>query len=117
MDDTKLIAHDRGRLTGPELQQVVDDVLADLRAAKDLDVLAGSTGLTAADVRAMTVKVSESESSIDPVTAFILVHLAGGALSAAGGGGAALFWKKVIVPRVRKAKGGDAIGEERTEAG
>ncbi len=117
MNETSLISHDRGRLSGPELQQVVDDVLVDLRAAGDLDALAASTGLTATDVLAMTVRVSESESSIDPITAFILVHLAGGAASAAGGGGAALFWKKVVVPRVRKAKGGDAIGEERTEAG
>jgi hypothetical protein len=36
-------------------------------------------------------------------------------VSAAGGGGARLFWKKVILPRVRKARRSDAIGDERVD--
>jgi hypothetical protein len=116
MDEAEPITYHRDALSGPELQRVVDDILAGLRNAEDLDALAASAGLTADDVRTMSVRISESESSIDPATAFILVHLAGGAVSAAGGGAATVFWKKVVLPRVRQRKGGDAIGEEEPDA-
>ena len=76
-----------------------------------------SAGLTAEDVHALKVEVDESKSGIDPATAFILIHLAGGAVSAAGAAGAKLFWSKVILPRVRKAKRADAIGDQRAGDG
>jgi hypothetical protein len=116
MEEDTRVAHDRGQLSAPELQQIVNDVLAELRSEPGLAELAKSAGLSVADVQTLTVEVSESHSPIDPVTAFILVHLASGAVSAAGGGGATVFWKKVILPRVRKRKGGDAIGEARPDA-
>jgi len=114
MEPRVSVAHDRGTLSGPELQLAVDAVLEEIRAAKDLHALAESVGLTAEDVCAMTVEIDESKEGIDPVLAYILIHLAGGAVSAAGGAGATLFWKKIILPRLRRAKRVDAIGNERT---
>jgi len=113
MEPLVTIEHERGTLSGPELEHVVRLVLDELRTADDLDTLAASAGLKAEDVREISVEVEESEAGIDPVIAYILIHLAGGALSAAGGAGAKLFWSKVILPRVRKAKRADAIGAPR----
>lgn len=115
MNEPDTIHYGRGRLSAPELQKVVDELLNDLRDAEDLDALAASAGITADNVRTMSVEITESEAGIDPTLSFIIVQLAGGGLSAAGGGGATLFWKKVILPRVRKAKRSDAIGDERAD--
>jgi len=115
MSEPNEVCYDRGTLGAPQLQRVVDELLNELRGAEDLEALAASAGITADDVRAMRVEIRESEANIAPALAFIVVHLAGGAVSAAGGGGATLFWKKVILPRVRKAKRGDAIGNERAD--
>ncbi len=98
-----------------KLQRIVDGLLDELRNAEDLDALAASAGITPDDVRAMRVQITEAEAGIDPALSFIVVHLADGGLSAAGGAGAKLFWKKVILPRVRKAKRSDAIGDERAD--
>jgi hypothetical protein len=115
MNGQNEICYDRGTLSAPELQKVVDELLGELRDAEDLDTLAASAGITADDVRAMRVEIAESEANIAPALAFIVIHFAAGGLSAAGDGGAKLFWKKVILPRVRKAKRGDAIGDERAD--
>ena len=115
MSEPNEVCYDRGTLGAPQLQRVVDELLNELRGAEDLEALAASAGITADDVRAMRVEIRESEANIAPALAFIVVHLAGSAVSAAGGGGATLFWKKVILPRVRKAKRGDAIGNERAD--
>ena len=76
-----------------------------------------TAGITADEMRTMRVQITESEAGIDPTLSFIVVHLAGGGVSAAGGAGATLFWKKVILPRVRKASASrsDAIGDERAD--
>jgi hypothetical protein len=115
MSEPDTIHYDRGRLSAPELQRIVDELLNVLSDAEDLDALAASAGITAEDVRAMRVQITEAEAGIDPALSFIVVHLVGGGLSAAGGAGAKSFWKKVILPRVRKAKRSDAIGDERAD--
>lgn len=116
MNETDTLRYERGTLTGPELQKAVDDVLTELRRSDDLETIAASAGMTADEVRALRVEITESESGIAEILAFILVHLAGGAVSAAGGAGTAVFWKKVLLPRVRKAKRSDAIGKEHPDA-
>lgn len=117
MPDTKPLEYERGTLSAAEVQQAVDEVLEELRAAPDLDALAESAGITALDVRSLTVEVKETGAGVAPlaILVFIAVHAAGGAASAAGGAGATVFFKKVILPRVRKAKRADAIGEEQTD--
>jgi hypothetical protein len=113
--EQQTLRYQRGSLTGPELQVVVNEVLAELREAPDLDAIAAEGGLTAADVAELRVDVEESGSAIDPFTAFILLHLAGGAVSAVGGLGAKQFVEKVLLPRVRKKRAGDAVGEPRED--
>jgi hypothetical protein len=115
MSEPNEVCYDRGTLSAPELQRVVDELLSELRDAEDLDALAASAGITANDVRAMRLEITESEASIAPALAFIVVHFAGGGLSVAGGAATKSFWKKVILPRVRKAKRSDAIGNERAD--
>lgn len=99
----------RGDASADELQQVVDEVLAEL---KDPESEAASTaqraGIDSVELLGVQVSVSEGQQGAEPVLTTILV----GILVSATSKVAESLWKDVIWPRIRRRLGWTAVKDE-----
>ncbi|HEY5783953.1 MAG TPA: hypothetical protein VIT65_04170 [Microlunatus sp.] len=99
----------RGDASADELQQVVDEVLAELSAPdSEVGLAAQHAGLDANDLVGVEVSVREGQQGAEPVLTTILV----GILVSAGSKVAESLWKDVIWPRIRKRLGWTAVKDE-----
>ena len=99
----------RGDASADELQQVVDEVLAELDAPdSEARQAAQQAGIDTADLAGVEVSVAEGQQGAEPVLTTILV----GILVSAGSKVAESLWKDVIWPRIRKRLGWTAVKEE-----
>lgn len=99
----------RGDASADELQLVVDEVLAELRAPDtEARRAALNAGLDAADLADVEVSVAEGQQGAEAVLTTILV----GILVSAASNVAESLWKDVIWPRIRRRLGWNAVKEE-----
>lgn len=97
----------RGQATALEIQEVVDQVLDELREpGSEADELAKEAGLEPREVAGATILVSE-EPGFDPLTTAIIV----GITINVGSHIAVKLWDDVIWPRLKRDRGGQAVGE------
>ena len=109
---TEVILHKefrRGDAGADELQQVVDEVLAELdEPDSETRRVAQEAGLADEDLAGVEVTVTEGQQGAEPVLTTILV----GILVSAGSKVAESLWKDVIWPRIRRRLGWNAIKDE-----
>jgi hypothetical protein len=109
---TEVVLHkefQRGDASADELQQVVDEVLAELSAPdSEARQAAQQAGIDAGELAGVEVSVREGQQGAEPVLTTILV----GILVSAGSKVAESLWKDVIWPRIRKRLGWTAVKEE-----
>lgn len=109
---TEVILHKefrRGDATADELQQVVDEVLAELNAPdSEARRAAQDAGLADEDIARVEVSVREGQQGVEPVLTTILV----GILVSATSKVAESLWKDVIWPRIRRRLGWTAVKDE-----
>ena len=108
-EETLQMEFRRGDASADELQQVVDEVLAELSAPdSEVGLAAQQAGLDADDLVGVEVNVREGQQGVEPVLTTILV----GILVSAGSKVAESLWKDVIWPRIRKRLGWTAVKDE-----
>jgi hypothetical protein len=109
VDKVQVAAFEGAAISGGELQDAVDDVLAEIIEDPASRGELAVYGLDENELRAVKLSV-EQEPGIDPASVVTLIFIASaGQLSAEG---IKALWEKVA-QRVRKRKGADALGEKR----
>src|SRR6478672_9085648 len=99
----------RGDASADTLQEVVDEVLAELNSPdSDAAQAARAAGLDGQDLAGAEVQVTEGQQGAEPVLTTILV----GIIISAGSKVAESLWKDVIWPRIRRRLGWTAVKEE-----
>lgn len=103
----------RGSTSARELQQVIDDVLAELsRPDTEAARAAQDAGLPVRDLMSAEVRVEEGEQGAEPILTTILVGIA----VKAGSVVAERLWNDVLWPRIRRRLGADALGDQHPSA-
>jgi hypothetical protein len=104
----------RGDASADQLQEVVDQVLAELKEPdSEAARAARAAGLERPDLAGAEVQVREGQQGAEPVLTTILV----GIIISAGSKVAESLWKDVIWPRIRRRLGWTAVKEEVAEPG
>lgn len=100
---------ERGQADADELQETIDEILAELRdPSSELARRASREGLDPAKIGAAKVTVKETDQGVVPLVAAIVVGIA----VEVGKDGMILAWKKVISPQIEKRRSGLALGDE-----
>jgi hypothetical protein len=103
----------RGDASADKLQEVVDEVLAELSAPdSEAAQAARAAGLDGQELAQAKVEVTEGQQGVEPVLTTILV----GIIVSAGSKVAESLWKDVIWPRIRRRLGWSAVKEEVEES-
>ena len=98
----------RGDATADELQEVVDELLAELEEPdSEAAQRARRLGLRPEELARATVRIREGAQGLEPVSTSILVGIA----ISAGGKVAESLWKDILWPRLRRRLGGTAVKE------
>jgi hypothetical protein len=101
---------ERGQASVREVQEVVDQVLAELRDPDSESAkLAREAGLDPEQLASAQVTVSEEGAKVDPVTATILITIAAPITVHI----ATKFWDDVIWKRLVPPHGGKAVGKKK----
>src|SRR5690349_12188548 len=104
----------RGDASAEQLQEVVDEVLAELRAPdSEAADAARAAGLDGPDLAGARVQVAEGQQGAEPVLTSIIV----GIIISAGSKVAESLWKDVLWPRIRRRLGWTAVKEEVEKSG
>jgi hypothetical protein len=99
----------RGDATAREIQDVVEEVLSDLREpGTETDAAARAAGLDPAAVADARAEVTDGEHGAEPILTTIVVGIA----VSAGSKVAESLWKDVLLPRIRRRLGVGALGVE-----
>jgi len=104
----------RGGLSADEIQDEIVQFwqILDNPSSAGLDDELSEAGLTRASLadvnRGTAILVRSGHSGVDPATAVLLVSLAPSANLVIKD-----LWKKIVLPRIRRRWGADAIGEEK----
>jgi hypothetical protein len=103
----------RGDTTAQELQQIVDEVLAEL-AEPDSEAArsARSAGVELGDLTGAQVLIREGEQGAEPILTTILVGIAISASSKV----AESLWNDILWPRLRRRLGARALGDPVSDA-
>jgi len=104
----------RGDASADKLQDVVDEVLAELQSSPHSNgaQLAKAAGLGEEDLAGAKVQVREGQQGVEPVLTTIFVTLVVTATSKV----AESLWKDVLWPRIRLRLGWTAVKEELKES-
>lgn len=101
----------RGQVSASEIQETVDQVLAELgEPDSEAAELAREAGLEPAELASASISVRE-EPGFDPVTTAIIVGIS----INVGSHIAVKLWDNVIWPRLKRDRGGQAVGERRAD--
>lgn len=100
---------ERGQASADELQEVIDEILAELRAPdSEAARQANLAGIDPAEFGAASVKAEEAEQCIDPLVTPIVVGIA----VKLGSDVILKAWDRIVWPRIEKRLGGLALGDQ-----
>lgn len=104
---TDCVRHARGTLTVAEIQAEIEIFWRDARSDAGLAAEARELGVDVTDSSRSpdVLRVEAEGAGVDPAVALILVSLGVRRVSAD-------LWKYLVLPRIRRRWGDDAIGEE-----
>jgi hypothetical protein len=101
----------RGDATATEIQDVAEEVLAELREpGTEANTAARTAGLEPGDLTDARTQVTDGEQGAEPILTTIVV----GIMVSAGSKVAESLWKDVLWPRIRRRLGARALGVEKT---
>jgi hypothetical protein len=105
--ETVLFRYRRGDAGADEIQAVVDQTLAELRASAG-----GAAGLDPGLLADAAVEVREGAQGADPILTPILIGISIGAGTKVAGA----LWEDVLWPALRKRLGVRVLGEQQAES-
>ncbi|SRR5579862_3724362 len=101
---TQALRFKLGQASGSQLQEVIDDVLRELRTQIEQSP---DTDTDLRELSALQVEVHEDREGIEPILTTIVLTVAG----SAGKRLADRLWEQVLWPRIKQRLGGQAVGE------
>lgn len=112
--NTTQIHYEYGEADSDQLQAVVDGTLAEL-ADQESEAArrAAAAGLNVDQIVDVKISVTEEDQGVEPVTTIILVGIA----IKAGSHAAIKLWDKVVMPRIERHLGVDALGSRKKDEG
>lgn len=105
------MVYHRGHLSADQIQQEVDEFFAELKTSQEFVAGITSNTLTTAELRQVIgtdpIKVKVGSSGLDPLSVSLIVMFAPAANRVAKD-----LWTTIMLPRIKRRWGDDAIGNE-----